>query len=37
MEAVLRKELKNQIIETDNVTPEMNSSTLSTIQLCLDN
>ncbi|POS81899.1 hypothetical protein EPUL_006831, partial [Erysiphe pulchra] len=36
MEAVLRKEMTNIIIETDDVTPETNSSALSSIQLCLD-
>ncbi|RKF54262.1 hypothetical protein OnM2_099011 [Erysiphe neolycopersici] len=36
IEAVLRKELTNKIIQTDDVTPEMNSSALSTIQFCLD-
>ncbi|POS85201.1 hypothetical protein EPUL_003767, partial [Erysiphe pulchra] len=36
MEAILRKEGTYIITETDDVTPDMNSSALSTIQLCLD-
>ncbi|POS81764.1 hypothetical protein EPUL_006788, partial [Erysiphe pulchra] len=36
MEAVLRKEMTNIVLETDEVSEEINSSALSSIQLCLD-
>lgn len=36
MEAILRKESINDIIETDVVTQEVNSSALASIQLCID-
>ncbi|POS82106.1 hypothetical protein EPUL_006658 [Erysiphe pulchra] len=36
MEAVLRKEMTNIVLETDDVSQEINSSALSSIQLCLD-
>ncbi|KHJ32982.1 hypothetical protein EV44_g5489 [Erysiphe necator] len=37
MEVLLRKEMTNIISETDDVSPEINSSALSSKQLCLDN
>lgn len=36
IEALLRKEMTNIINETDDVSPEINSSALCRIQLCLD-